>query len=78
MQEENDMKSMATLKAVLSFIGLTMMYFGAWFVYITITGQAFVALAFQPFVLLGFLLAAAFYAVRVYMITDIKLMSRFR
>ena len=77
-QEENSMTSMATLKAVLSFIGLTIMYFGVWFVYCTVTCQAFTVLAFQPFILLGFLLAAFFYAARVYMISDIKSMGRTR
>ncbi|MBQ6392791.1 MAG: hypothetical protein IJH60_04710 [Eubacterium sp.] len=70
------MTNMAMLKAVLSFMGLCAMYFFAWFIYCTITGQVFAVLAFQPLVLLGFLLAAVLYAARVYMITDIKMMSR--
>lgn len=60
------MKNNAAIKAILAFLGVMVMYFGAWYIYCMISSQVFMVLAFQPLVLLGIVLAGVLYAMHIF------------
>ena len=60
------MKNSAAIKAIFAFLGVMVMYFGAWYVYCMLSSQLFMVLAFQPLVLLGIIFAGLIYAMHIF------------